>query len=312
MTSSSFIHPKAIVEPGAQIGPGTKVWVFVHVLPGAVIGADCNLNNHIFIENQVRIGDRVTIKCGVQIWDGVTIEDDVFVGPNATFTNDPFPRSKEHLKTYPPTRICKGATIGANATLLPGITVGVNALVGAGAVITRDVPPHAIVVGNPAWIKGYVASEDRKETLKSHPVLTSRKTLAVQRVNIIKLPLITDLRGDLTYGEYDQHLPFAPKRFFVIHNVPTLAVRGEHAHKEQHQVLVCLQGACSVVVDDGVHRDEIILNTPEIGLHIPSMVWATQYKYSADAILLVLASDIYNADEYIRDYDQFLDQVSKT
>ena len=287
-------------------------WAFVHVLPGAVIGADCNLNNHIFIENQVRIGDRVTIKCGVQIWDGVTIEDDVFVGPNATFTNDPFPRSKEHLKTYPPTRICKGATIGANATLLPGITVGVNALVGAGAVITRDVPPHAIVVGNPAWIKGYVASEDRKETLKSHPVLTSRKTLAVQRVNIIKLPLITDLRGDLTYGEYDQHLPFAPKRFFVIHNVPTLAVRGEHAHKEQHQVLVCLQGACSVVVDDGVHRDEIILNTPEIGLHIPSMVWATQYKYSADAILLVLASDIYNADEYIRDYDQFLDQVSKT
>jgi UDP-2-acetamido-3-amino-2,3-dideoxy-glucuronate N-acetyltransferase len=311
MTSALFIHPNAIIEPGAEIGLGTKVWAFVHILPGAIIGADCNLNDHVFIENQVVVGDRVTIKCGVQIWDGITIEDDVFIGPNATFTNDPFPRSKEHLKNYPPTRVSKGATIGANATLLPGISVGTNALVGAGAVVTRDVPPHAIVVGNPAWIKGYVSTEDRKETLKSHTDFDAGEELSVHQAKIIQLPLITDLRGDLTFGEYDQHLPFIPKRFFVIHKVPTLAVRGEHAHKAQHQALICLQGSCSVVVDDGIHRDEIILNSPEIGLHIPPMVWATQYKYSSDAILLVLASDKYEADDYIRNYDQFLSQALK-
>jgi len=310
MNPDLFIHEKAIIEPGAQIGARTKIWAFVHVLPGAVIGEDCNINDHVFIENQVTIGDRVTIKCGVQVWDGISIEADVFVGPNATFTNDPFPRSKDHLPSYRLTRICKGASIGANATLLPGITIGTNALVGAGAVVTRDVPPNAIVVGNPAWIKGYVSSVE-KEAIKSHQDIEEVVEINVPRAKIIKLPLIKDLRGDLTFGEYAQHLPFDPKRFFVIHNVPTLAVRGEHAHKELHQLLVCLKGSCSVVLDDGTNRDEVALNRPEIGLHIPPLVWATQYKYSADAILLVLASDVYAAGDYIRDYDEYLTLVSQ-
>ena len=149
-------HPSAIVET-ENIGSGTRVWAFVHILPGAQIGTDCNLCDHVFIENDVVVGDRVTIKSGVQLWDGVRIEDDVFIGPNVTFTNDPFPRSKQYLEKYSKTLIQKGASIGANATILPGITVGQNAMVGAGSVVTKDVPAGAYVSGNPARnLSGYV------------------------------------------------------------------------------------------------------------------------------------------------------------
>ena len=150
-----FQHPNALVE-SANIGEGTRIWAFAHVLPGAVIGRDCNICDHTFIENDVFIGDRVTIKCGVQIWDGITIEDDVFIGPNVTFTNDPFPRSKRFLREYPRLIVKSGASIGANATLLPGITIGVKSMIGAGSVVTKSVPDGTLVVGNPARIVGPV------------------------------------------------------------------------------------------------------------------------------------------------------------
>src|SRR5205085_9117249 len=132
-----FVHPQALVE-SMQIGARTRIWAFAHVLPGAVIGADCNICDHVFIENDVRLGDRVTIKCGVQLWDGVTLEDDVVIGPNATFTNDPFPRSKKPPPAFSRTTIKAGASVGANATILPGITTGRHAMVGACAVVTHD------------------------------------------------------------------------------------------------------------------------------------------------------------------------------
>src|SRR5215467_7587245 len=149
-----FKHEAAIVE-SEHVGEKTRVWAYAHILPGARIGRDCNICDHTFIENDVMIGDRVTIKCGVQIWDGVRIEDDVFIGPNATFTNDPSPRSRHYLESFPETRVRKGASIGANATVLPGISIGQFAMVGAGAVVTRDVPPYAVVVGSPARIIRY-------------------------------------------------------------------------------------------------------------------------------------------------------------
>jgi UDP-2-acetamido-3-amino-2,3-dideoxy-glucuronate N-acetyltransferase len=161
VSESVFIHERGLVEPGAKLGPGTRVWAFAHVLGGAVIGRDCNLCDQTFVENDVVIGDRVTIKCGVQIWDGVRLEDDVFVGPNATFTNDLFPRSKQFPEKFTPTVVRKGASIGANATILAGLTIGEHAMVGAGAVVTKDVPPYAIVVGNPAKVRGYVDDGDR-------------------------------------------------------------------------------------------------------------------------------------------------------
>lgn len=146
-----FQHPSSDVQ-SADIGGGTRIWQFCVVLAGAKIGNDCNVCSHCFIENDVVVGDRVTVKCGVQLWDGITIEDDVFIGPNVTFTNDLFPRSQQHPEQFPRTTIKCGASIGANATLLPGISVGAKAMVGAGSVVTSDVPPGTVVVGNPATV----------------------------------------------------------------------------------------------------------------------------------------------------------------
>lgn len=149
-----FKHSHALVE-SEQIGDDTRIWAFAHVLPNARIGADCNICDHVFIENDVVIGDRVTIKCGVQVWDGVRLEDDVMVGPNATFTNDLFPRSKQPFELRH-TTVRRGASIGANATILCGVTIGEGAMIGAGAVVLKDVPDRAVVVGNPARIVRYL------------------------------------------------------------------------------------------------------------------------------------------------------------
>jgi acetyltransferase-like isoleucine patch superfamily enzyme/dTDP-4-dehydrorhamnose 3,5-epimerase-like enzyme len=310
MKPTIFIHRNAIVENGARVGARSRIWAFTHILPGAVIGEDCNICDHVFIENDVKIGDRVTIKCGVQVWDGVTIEDDVFIGPNVTFTNDPFPRSKQYPEKFSTTLIRRGASLGANATILPGIVIGQHAMVGAGAVVIKDVVPNAIVVGNPAIIKGYTSTTS-KQLRGPDNSLEAVGSIYIRDVEIIKLPRIEDARGRLIFGEYNQHLPFIPKRFFVISNVPVGEMRGGHAHREQHQVLVCLDGSCSVVLDDGKSREEVILDSPDVCIHILPMVWASQYKFSPDALLLVLASDVYNGDEYIRDYDEFTRLANK-
>jgi UDP-2-acetamido-3-amino-2,3-dideoxy-glucuronate N-acetyltransferase len=147
---TAFIHPHALVDEGVQIGARTRVWAFAHIVKGAIIGADCNICDHTFIEGNVNIGARVTLKCGVYLWNGITVEDDVFIGPNATFTNDLRPRSRQHLFEHPRTQLRRGCSIGANATVLPGITLGLWSMAAAGSVITRDVPDHALVVGSPA------------------------------------------------------------------------------------------------------------------------------------------------------------------
>lgn len=139
-----------------NVGSRTRVWQFVVILPGAVIGDDCNICSHCFVENDVMVGDRVTVKSGVQLWDGVRLEDDVFVGPNVTFTNDRMPRSRVRANAFAQTVVRRGASIGGGATILPGIEIGERAMVGAGAVVTRDVPERAIVAGNPARVIGQV------------------------------------------------------------------------------------------------------------------------------------------------------------
>ena len=157
--SPPFIHSHALVESD-QIGPGTRIWAFAHVLRGAVIGADCNICDHSYIDEDVVIGDRVTIKGQVAIIDGMRIEDDVFIGPNATFTNDPFPRSRQAFSCTTMT-IGRGASIGSGATFVPGVSVGEGAMVGAGAVVTKDVPPFSVVVGNPARVIRTVNEAER-------------------------------------------------------------------------------------------------------------------------------------------------------
>jgi acetyltransferase-like isoleucine patch superfamily enzyme len=301
-----FLHPQSLCE-SPHVGPGTRVWAFAHVLPGATIGADCNICDHVFIENDVIVGDRVTIKCGVQLWDGVRLADDVFVGPNATFSNDKFPRSKQHQEHVERTEVGRNASIGAGAVVLPGVRIGARAMVGAGAVVTHDVPARAIVSGNPARIVGYA------DTARMHPsaapaILTSDRPSmpAVRGVSLHDLTLVDDLRGRLAAGESPAQIPFLPRRFFLVFDVPGKEVRGETAHRQCQQFLVCLRGHVSIVVDDGRSAAEIELATPRLGLYLAPMVWAAQFKYSTDAMLLVLASDPYDAADYIRDYDEFL------
>jgi UDP-2-acetamido-3-amino-2,3-dideoxy-glucuronate N-acetyltransferase len=307
-----LIHPQSDVQ-SESIGAGTRVWQYCVVLPGAVIGSDCNVCAHVLIENDVVVGDRVTIKSGVQLWDGVRISDDVFIGPNATFTNDIFPRSRKRPDKFLTTEIGRGASVGANATVLPGVKIGVNAMVGAGAVVTRDVPPNAMVAGNPAAIIGYsnTPRDQQPAALKAPIVPALQKTeLHVGGCSLYHLPLVTDIRGSLSVAEAGKHVPFEPRRSFWVFDVPSKEIRGEHAHKTLHQYLICVKGTVAVVIDDGTKSQEIVLNQPNLGLHIPPRVWGVQYKYSGDAVLLVLASDAYDSADYIRDYSEFQSFVS--
>jgi acetyltransferase-like isoleucine patch superfamily enzyme/dTDP-4-dehydrorhamnose 3,5-epimerase-like enzyme len=298
-----MIHKLSDVQ-SKNIGLNTSVWQFCIILPGAQIGDNTNICSHCFVENDVTIGNNVTIKSGVQIWDGILIEDNVFVGPNVTFTNDKRPRSKQYPDAFLKTIIKKGASLGANATILPGITIGENAMVAAGAVVTRTVPDNAVVIGNPAKIVSYVDTD----TKISNTTKTIDNEASISKVNGVTLhtfPLINDLRGNLSVGEFEKEIPFLPKRYFTVFGVPSKEVRGEHAHKECHQFLLCLSGSCNVLVDDGMQREEFLLDAPNKGIYLPPMTWGVQYKYSDDAVLLVFASDYYDADDYIRTYSEF-------
>lgn len=146
-----FIHKLSDVQT-KSVGQNTRIWQFCVILSGAKIGSDCNICSHVFIENDVVVGNNVTVKAGVQLWDGLRVEDNVFIGPNATFTNDNFPRSQVYQESIPRIVLRQGCSIGANATILPGITIGEHAMVGAGSVVTSDVPAYALVVGSPARI----------------------------------------------------------------------------------------------------------------------------------------------------------------
>lgn len=308
-----FIHERAMCE-SPHIGKGTRVWAFAHVLPEARIGADCNVCDNVFIENDVRVGDRVTIKCGVQLWDGVTLEDDVFVGPNATFTNDIFPRSKKFPEKFARTIIRRGASVGANATILPGITVEQGAMIGAGAVVTRSVPPNAIVVGNPAKIVGYVDAKPVPVGDAAPPGARGAglnvSATDVRGVTLHKMKEAADIRGSLSVGEFERDIPFVPARYFLVYGVPTAETRGEHAHHECHQFLVAIKGSVHVVAFDGRKREEFVLNAATMGLYLPPMTWGIQYKYSSDAILLVFASHHYDSADYIRSYDEYVELIS--
>ncbi len=144
-----MIHPTAEVQ-SLNIGPDCTIWQFVVILPGAVIGSNCNINAHCFIENNVIIGNNVTLKCGVYLWDGISLGNNVFIGPNVTFTNDKYPRSKRHDINFQKTVIEDGASIGAGSVILGGITIGKNAMIGAGSVVTKSVPENQLWLGNPA------------------------------------------------------------------------------------------------------------------------------------------------------------------
>lgn len=301
-----FVHPNGLCE-SPKVGEGTRVWAFAHVLPGATLGEDCNICDGVFIENDVTVGDRVTVKCGVQLWDGISIGNDVFIGPNATFTNDRFPRSRVWPDSFQRTVVEDGASIGANATILPGIRIGKDAMVGAGSVVTRDVPARGVVVGNPARLIRYTDTPTINASHIETSGLNSPRSGGsnVRGVRLIELVQAVDMRGSLNAAEVERHIPFVPQRVFTVSGVSSEEVRGEHAHRECSQFLICVNGSVNAIVDDGSRREEFVLDKPNLGLYMPPMTWGTQYKYSPDAVLLVLASHRYDNADYIRDYSEF-------
>ncbi|MCX7068391.1 MAG: WxcM-like domain-containing protein [Methylococcales bacterium] len=301
------IHEKALVEEGASIGKNTRVAAFAHILSKAYIGSDCDICDYVFIENNVQIGNRVTIKCGVQLWDGLRIEDDVFIDSNVTFTNDRSQRDGICSENVACTLIAKGAFIGANATISANITVGGNAIIEAGSVVTRSVPHNAIVTGNPAKIIGYVDAKNGKgtSTEKSHHQDQSKVSTTVAGVTLHTFRAVPDMRGSLSVGEFEREIPFKPLRYFLVFDVPTTETRGEHAHIKCQQFLIAVKGSVRVVADDGRKREEFLLDRNNIGLYLPAMTWGIQYHYSSDAVLLVFASEYYDSSDYIRDYSEF-------
>lgn len=276
--------PDAFVSPGAQVGPGCTIGAAAVIGDGVVLGRNVHVGAGCVLQGPCRVGD-----------DGV-------IGAGALLSG---------AGGDPGLVIEAGVHIGVGAILPCALNVARGARIEAGTLILRAVPPHAIVAGNPAQIIGYVENAAAPRTSPADaraapsPDVGKRPT-GVLGVTLHRLPKVLDLRGNLSVGEFERNLPFAPKRYFLVFGVPNAEIRGEHAHRTCKQFLVCVHGSCAVVVDDGAHREEQVLDDPSLGLYLPALTWGIQYKYSHDAVLLVFASEYYDTAEYIRDYSEFL------
>ena len=243
------------------------------------VGTDCLISEKVIIEDGVTICDRVIID-----GDNITIQSLV--------------------------RIDAGSIINGDS-----ISIGTGAWVRAGAVVLESVPANAIVEGNPAQITGYQTSAYEGSltrtklvdifSLNDVDIRPSVIDLGVDSSSLYLMRKIKDSRGSLCVGEVPTEVPFCPQRYFIVYDVPSRELRGEHAHKECEQFLICLHGSCRILLDNGIDRCEVILDRPDMGVYMPAMIWGTQYRYSEDAVLLVFASKAYNPDDYIRSYNEF-------
>jgi carbonic anhydrase/acetyltransferase-like protein (isoleucine patch superfamily)/dTDP-4-dehydrorhamnose 3,5-epimerase-like enzyme len=266
------------------------------------------IDPHAVVEVGCVVGARCVVRSGAHLGAGAWLDADVMVGPNATLEAGSDALEETRIKVQ------AGVRIGANATICAGVTLAARSEIRPGAVVTRSVPPCAIVEGNPATIIGYVDTEVDKAVNAESPGrrVASVELTPVKGVTVHQFPVHPDLRGNLTVGEFDRQVPFTPQRYFMVFGVPSREIRGEHAHRECHQFLICVHGNCSVVADDGHKRVEVLLDEPSKGVYLPPMTWGVQYKYSADAVLLVFASHHYDAADYIREYDAFQLAVTAT
>jgi UDP-2-acetamido-3-amino-2,3-dideoxy-glucuronate N-acetyltransferase len=299
------IHSSALCESD-QVGAGSSIQAFAHIGVGVRVGRDCSIGGHAQVGPRAILGDRVTLGGGVRIADGVRLDDDVFVGPNATIGHDP---SGPGRMGQAVTVVHEGASIGANVTILAGLTIGARARLAPGSAVVRSVPANAMVAGNPAQIIGYASDSDVRRTLAGAADSATRAT-SVRGVTLHHMREVEDMRGNLSVAELGREVPFEVKRYFLVYGVPNMEVRGEHAHLKCHQFLIAVKGSLHVVADDGRQREEFVLDRPSLGLHLPPMTWGTQYRYSADAVLLVLASHHYDSADYVRDHDRFLALVA--
>lgn len=239
---------------------------------------------------------------GGYISESAQIAQSAVIGPRVVLAGD-------GIVVRDNVRLDAGSIIGE------GVTLGQGAWVRAGAVVLRSVPPNAIVEGNPAQVVGYLSvASNSNRPIPNHIEIQryselprpTRMPLGVGECELFLMRTMSDARGALTVGEVPDELPFVPARYFAVFDVPSMELRGEHAHKRCQQFLMCLHGSCRVLLDDGNRSGEITLDQPDVGVFMPEMIWGTQYRYSSDAVLLVFASRPYEAEDYLRTYDEFL------
>jgi len=270
---ATHIHPTALCST-EKVGKDTEIGAFCVIEKNTIIGRSTNISHSVTIAANSRVGNHVIINAGARIGSGCAIDDNV--------------------------------TIGANAVISDSLSLQRGSFISANTRVLMSVPPYAIVEGSEASITGYVDADlSVLPKIIQAPAQNAQKTRVIG-VRCFEIRQFPDLRGDLTVGEFETDLPFLPKRYFLVHNVSSEKIRGEHAHRKCHQFLICAHGACSVIADDGVNRQEFALDRPSIGVHVPPMIWGIQYKFTRDAVLLVFASEHYDTNDYIRNYDEFL------
>ena len=306
------MNPSPSASTSSPASPAARAGAAVHSASadsarrydGAAVAASAMLGDFVVAYAGADIGEHCRVLGFTQLWPGVRLEAGAELGPGVTL-EAPEPGQRADIVIGPQARV------GAGALICAGVRLGQGAVVAAGAVVAQNVPPYAVVSGAPARIIDYVQTTSRAPAMAWHqraefPAQPSVVPLGVGDVTLHRFKFLHDPRGDLSVGEFDKEIPFLPKRYFLVMNVPSDKTRGEHAHRQCHQFLVCVKGSCALVVDDLEQRCEVQLDSPELGVYLPPMTWGIQYKYSSDAVLLVFTSDYYDADDYIRDYDQFV------
>jgi UDP-2-acetamido-3-amino-2,3-dideoxy-glucuronate N-acetyltransferase len=260
-----------------MIDPTAVVRDIFSVGEGTKIGAFSIVGYHASLGQNVEVGSRVIINGSTPLGENgseVLVEDSVLLGDGCVIVG--------------PARI------------------GTRAIVKPGAVITGFVPPFAIIEGNPAQVVGY-ANEAPLDAPFIIPPSEPGESISVAGCDVWRLPRVTDVRGNLTSAEIGRLLPFEPKRFFLVYDVPNEKIRGTHAHHELHELLICACGSVTVTLDNGVESAQVLLDDPSVMIHLKPKTWTTQYNYSHDAVLIVLCSHVYEADDYIREYGKFLE-----
>lgn len=307
------IHPQALCE-SSLIGEGAIIGAFSHIAPGAVLGRNVNIGEHVLVEGGVVLGDGVVVLHGAKLSGDLVVENNVVIGPNVTLPAHQRIKNGTIDVALRRTLIQEGASIGGGAIILAGVTIGREAIVNSGALVELNAPTGAIVKGSPARVTGYIDNYPpaRKNLHVGHGHVSAPKSQDLQQnaAHTVSLTSAIDMRGSLVALEFFRDIPFTPRRLFFVFGVPTRDVRGEHAHRECSQFLVCVNGSVRAVTDDGTDRVNYQLDRPDVGLYMPPMTWGTQYAYSDDAVLIVLASHEYDAADYIRSYSAFREELA--
>jgi len=293
--TSPFIDESARIIDSV-VGTGSHVGIGSILRDGVRVGENCRIGDYVLVEGEVSISDGVEIESFSHIRGPVTMGMHVRVGSHSCIGGP-------HEGVI---EIQTSVTIGAHATIMSPSRIGEFAIIEAGAVVMKNVPSNAVVAGNPAKIVRYQHAASCP-TLPAYPQEVEGVThTSIPGVNIFHMPVFEDLRGNLSVGEIGKHIPFEVKRYFLTFEVESEEARGEHAHRTLHQLLLCVHGRVHILADNGRVREEFILDRPNVGLHLPPMIWGVQYRFSPGAVLLVLCSDLYDPGDYIRDYSMFV------